>query len=170
MRGCTIQQLLMESTRREPETAWFFFSNGCTHGMWMFPVRDWIWAIAVTCTRSFNPLCLAGNQTCASAVTQAATVGFSNYCTMVGTPAWFKKKKKCRIQSWEKWAGSLLGRDNSWLGLNGWMDFLWIHGKRRDGILRWGAWFLKQSCGEWMLIVILLWLRHSAGHFLLDLV
>ena len=61
--------------------------------------RDWVWAIAATCTTAatyaaaaatmdpFNLLHPARDQTHISAVTQATAVGFLTHCTMVGTPS-----------------------------------------------------------------------------------
>ena len=42
------------------------------------------YATAVTTPDPFNPLCWARDQTCASAVTQAAIVGFLTHCATAG--------------------------------------------------------------------------------------
>ena len=55
--------------------------------------RDWIWVAAATYAaaasniRSFNPLCLARDQTLASIETWAPAVGFLTHCATAGTPA-----------------------------------------------------------------------------------
>ena len=68
----------------------FFLMVALTaHGsLW---TRNKIWDIAATHTalhsvRSFNPLCLAQDRTCASAVTKATAVRFLTHCATAGTP------------------------------------------------------------------------------------
>ena len=52
-----------------------YLTYGHTCGIWKFLSRNWIWATAATYATAlatldpFNPLCQAGNRTCASRVT-----------------------------------------------------------------------------------------------------
>ena len=57
-----------------------------------FRARDWIWTVAATCAAaaanagSFNPLCLAGDQTHDSTATGVSAVGFLTHYAPAGTP------------------------------------------------------------------------------------
>ena len=70
---------------------WDFF-DGCTCGMWKFPGQGSSQSCGCnlypSCgnARSFNPLCQAKDQTCASTATQVTALGFLMHCTTAGTP------------------------------------------------------------------------------------
>ena len=70
----------------------FFFFNGCIHGIPEIakPGTEFEPQLQpspqLQQCESFNPLGQAEDQTCASAATCAAAVGFSTPCTTVGTP------------------------------------------------------------------------------------
>ena len=60
---------------------YLFTFYGCPHGISKLSGQELNLSHSCGSNRSFNPLCWAGDQTCASAVTWAAALGFLTHCT-----------------------------------------------------------------------------------------
>ena len=75
-----------------PIVFFFFLFYGCTCGVWKFPGQglnpSHSCDLCHSCSNVefFNPLCWAGDWTCAFTVPWAGTIGFLTHCTTAETP------------------------------------------------------------------------------------